>query len=115
MRAVEMVEGLDGLQYGERLTTLKLPTLAFRRLRGLAIEVWKHFNAYDSQVLSDSFVRSRSPRYPLDLRLHKSKRKQLKSFYHRAPSVCVYPCLSEKLKTSIRSRTGLTYGGKITR
>ena len=88
LHALDMVEGLECMQYTEQLSALKLPTLAFRRLRGLAIEVWKHFNSYDNQVISASFERSRSPRHPLALRPSSStKRKQKRSFYHRAPAV----------------------------
>ena len=40
-RATKMVPGLRELSYGERLKKLKLPTLAYRRVRGDMIQVFK--------------------------------------------------------------------------
>ena len=42
------IKGMNGLDYSERLQTLKLPSLEFRRLRGDLIEVYKILhNIYD--------------------------------------------------------------------
>ena len=50
-RATKQIPGFRDLTYKERLTRLKLPTLAFRRLRGDMIETYKILNnIYDSRV-----------------------------------------------------------------
>ena len=43
-RATRMVPGLAKLSYEERLQAMDLPSLAYRRLRGDAIEVYKYLN-----------------------------------------------------------------------
>ena len=55
VRATKMVDGLGSLSYPERLRKLDLPTLVHRRSRGAMIELYKHFNNYASETLSDSF------------------------------------------------------------
>ena len=40
-RATKLVPGLSNLEYSERLKTLKLPTLAYRRIRGDMIQTYK--------------------------------------------------------------------------
>ena len=50
-RATKMVKGMRNLSDQERLITLKLPTLKFRRIRGDMIEVYKILSGvYDMQV-----------------------------------------------------------------
>jgi ribonuclease P/MRP protein subunit RPP40 len=50
-RATKRVQGLQDQEYPERLRRLGLPTLAFRRLRGDMIEVYKMLhNIYDQSV-----------------------------------------------------------------
>ena len=52
-RATKMVPGLAQLSYSERLKKLKLPTLAYRRIRGDMIQVYKLTSGcYDSSVPS---------------------------------------------------------------
>ena len=55
IRATKLVDGLGKMDYQERLEKLKLPTLAYRRLRGDMIETYKHFHTYDSSILPPSF------------------------------------------------------------
>ena len=58
-RATKMIPGLKNLTYEERLKKLKLPTLAFRRVRGDMIEVYKiTHEIYDKDVTS--FMKFRS-------------------------------------------------------
>ena len=54
---------LGNLEYAERLERLQLPSLAYRRLRGDMIELFKHFHTYDKRTLSPNFQpRERSTR-----------------------------------------------------
>ena len=64
-RATKQVPMLKNLSYPERLNKLKLPTLAYRRVRGDLIEMFKiSHNIYDSKVCTfvhmwkDSTLRS---------------------------------------------------------
>ena len=43
-RATKLIPGLSNLQYEERLRSLKLPSLVYRRKRGDLIEVYKYKN-----------------------------------------------------------------------
>ena len=57
-RATRQLPTLSKLPYEERLQTLKLPTLAYRRVRGDMIEVYKIMNEiYDTDVTS--FLKTR--------------------------------------------------------
>ena len=52
-RATKQIPGLKDLPYPERLKTLKLPSLSFRRLRGDMIEVYKILSGkYDKEACS---------------------------------------------------------------
>lgn len=89
-RGTKLVDGFKNLDYGQRLKKMNLTTLAFRRLRGDMIEIYKHVHIYDSDTISDTFcLRSRSSRKhgfqileraPLD----GSTGPQSKSFYFRS-------------------------------
>ena len=69
-RATKLVPGLAELEYEERLKRLKLPTLAYRRLRGDLIEVYKIMSGkYDSDVCEGLIARrvgERSTGHPLN-------------------------------------------------
>jgi hypothetical protein len=53
-RATKMVPGLSDLSYEQRLRSLQLPTLAYRRYRGDMIEMFKLTHGiYDQQVSQD--------------------------------------------------------------
>ena len=88
-RATRLVDGLNDLDYSERLKIIQLPTLAHRRHRGDMIEVWKHFNVYDRATLSTSFQpkhrTSRSHKFQLFHQRSKDgvRGVQHNSFYHR--------------------------------
>ena len=49
-RATKLVPSIKDLPYEDRLKRLRLPTLAYRRLRGDMIESYKMFNSYDQDV-----------------------------------------------------------------
>ena len=55
IRATKLVDGLARLDYPDRLKILNLPTLAYRRLRGDLIEIYKHFHHYDIETISTTF------------------------------------------------------------
>ena len=62
-RATKLVPGLKDLEYEERLRRLKLPTLAYRRLRGDLIEVYKIMTGkYDPEVCEGLIVRRKDDR-----------------------------------------------------
>ena len=75
--------------FNERLKALDLPTLAFRRLRGDMIEIFKHLNTYDNCTISSTFVRKTHPSRTNSFQLHDPVAKggnhgtQKKSFYFR--------------------------------
>ena len=85
-RATKQIAGMKTLSYEQRLRKLKLPTLAFRRLRGDAIEVFKILNKhYDIEArhffeLSESHTRGHS------LKINRpavTRRTRLHSFSYR--------------------------------
>ena len=62
-RATKLVPGLADLEYEDRLRKLKLPTLAYRRLRGDLIEVYKIMTGkYDSEVCEGLIARREGER-----------------------------------------------------
>ena len=62
-RATRLVPGLKGLDYEQRLKKLRLPTLAYRRLRGDLIEVFKVMTGkYDPEVCEGLIVRREDDR-----------------------------------------------------
>ena len=69
IRATKLVDGLSKLDYTERLKRLELPTLAFRRRRGDAIEMFKHFHKYDKSTLAPSFNPRQRPSRKHDFQL----------------------------------------------
>ena len=89
IRATKLVDRLGSLTYTERLQKLNIPTLVHRRARGAMIELFKHFNTYSSDTLSDSFQpRQRSTRshdHQLLERVPKDgvRGLQSNSFYYR--------------------------------
>ena len=61
IRATKLIDGYKKLTYQERLKKLNLPTLSYRRLRGDMIQTYKHFNNYDRNILSSSFIPRNRP------------------------------------------------------
>ena len=93
IRASKLVDGLGNVDYPERVKRLNLPTLAYRRLRGDMIEIYKHFHTYDKDIISKSFQpRERSTRKH-DFQILNRKPKdgirgiQSNSFYYRSPDI----------------------------
>ena len=85
-RATKNIPGFQHLSYSERLRKLDLPTLAYRRLRGSMIEVYKMINVYDSEVTPQLDIRSYTTRGH-NQRLYVKSAKKLHpkhhSFQHR--------------------------------
>ena len=75
-----MCEPHRGLSYSEQLQRTKLPTLAYRRLRGDLIEVFKHIKQYDKHAITSSF--STTARNRIRQTAHKSP-LHARFFYHR--------------------------------
>ena len=93
IRATKLVDGFGSLDYEERLRKLDLPTLKYRRRRGDMINIFKHFNTYDQDALSNSFIpRQRTTRTHKLQMLEKVPKDgcrglQSNGFYHRTPKL----------------------------
>ena len=62
-RATKLVDGMVNMTYQERLEEIKLPSLAYRRKRGDMIEMYKHINLYNKNIISPIFkIKSRPSR-----------------------------------------------------
>ena len=92
IRATKLVDNLGHLVYEYRLRAIGLPTLAFRRMRGDLIELFKHFTAYDPAARSPRFATTPRPsdRRPRQVYRHDAadgiRGVQYNSFYfHAAP------------------------------
>lgn len=89
--ATKKVNGLQHLSYPERLKTLKLSTLRFRRMRGDAIEAYKIIhNIYDAEVSLDLQRANQQTRgHRLKLFLERTHRLDIRkhSFRNRIPSL----------------------------
>lgn len=59
-RVTRCVNGMQGLNYDERLASLGLPSLEFRRMRGDLIEVFKMAKGFSELKFEDFFVRARA-------------------------------------------------------
>ena len=73
-RATRMIPGNKNLNYQERLTKLKLPSLAYRRMRGDLIEIYKITTGkYDNSVSNSLFTfNNRTSRnHRLKLKIHR--------------------------------------------
>ena len=55
-RATKLIPGFKDIEYKERLRKLKLPTLAYRRLRGDMIELYKILTEKYVAAVSSNFV-----------------------------------------------------------
>ena len=93
MRATKLVDGLCNMTYSERLQKLNLPTLAYRRLRGDLIEMFKHVHTYEANIVAPSFQRRVRPSRKHDYQLHDPVPKdgirgvQANSFHFRIPTI----------------------------
>ena len=91
-RATKLIPGLKAKTYEERLAKLKLPTLAYRRLRGDLIEVYKILTEkYDSDVCQGFIkLRGESTTRGNSLKIFKGRPKLdigLYSFPHRVVDI----------------------------
>ena len=93
IRATKLVDHFGGLDYSERLKRLNLPTLAFRRLRGDLIEMYKHFSKYDKDIVAESFQPKERVNRRHRFQIHKRVAEdgvrgvQNNSFYYRIAKV----------------------------
>ena len=93
IRATKLVDGFGNLTYQERLEKLQIPTLVYRRLRGDAIEIYKHFHRYDQQVLPSSFASKTRPSRQHEFQIHEfnsedgERGSQSNFLYHRIARV----------------------------
>ena len=87
-RATKLVNGLGKLSYQERLSKLKLPTLAFRRLRGDMIETYKHFHKYDRTILPPSFKPRNRPSRSHDFQIQPIRPKDGERGIHNNSFYC---------------------------
>ena len=89
IRATKQVDGMQKMEYTERLQKLDLPTLEYRRKRGDMIQVWKHFHTYEKSTLSPNFRPNprTNRKHPYQLTWNRSKDGahgvQTNSFYFR--------------------------------
>ena len=54
-RATKLVDGFHYMSYSERLKNLNLPSLVYRRVRGVMIEIFNYFHSYDNCTLPEYF------------------------------------------------------------
>ncbi len=71
MRATKLVDNMKNLDYTER--RLNLPTLAYRRLRGDVIDLFKHFRKYNRAIVSKPFQLKARPNRKHKYQLHESR------------------------------------------
>ena len=79
-RATKYVPGLKDLEYEDRLRSLRLPSLTYRRSRGDMIEVYKHLKGHYTHDFSylkrtGVSVRGHSLRLSKECAQHQSRRK----------------------------------------
>ena len=91
-RATKLVPGLEDLSYEERLRELKLPTLAYRRLRGDLIEVFKIMSGKCDSVVCEGLIvkreGERSSGHPLKIFKERPKHDMRKNgFPHRVADI----------------------------
>ncbi len=101
-RATRLIPGMKHLEYPERLQTLQLPTLAYRRTRGDMIETYKILhNLYDHNC--SNMLKLHSSFYVRETRGHKLKlyheHSRLKKRKHSFPNrvVSLWNSLPEKV------------------
>ena len=87
-RATKLVDGLQHGEYEDRLSKLKITTLAFRRLRGDVIEMFKHFKTYDKTALTPPSFKPRtrpSRKHKFQIQQQRGERRSVlrNTFYHR--------------------------------
>ena len=69
-RATKQLPNMNNLSYQDRLKSLKLPTLAYRRLRGDVIEIYKIVHAIYDKDVCDGILNFRRPHQRPGIRGH---------------------------------------------
>ena len=85
-RATKMIQGIRNLQYEDRLRTLNMFSLKYRRLRGDLIEVFKFVNGQHVGYLKDMFEFSKENRgrcHQHKLVIKHSRTRLRQSFFSR--------------------------------
>ena len=84
-RATKLIPSLKDLPYQERLRSLKLPTLAFRRLRGAMIYCYKITNNQNpNSLLTIAHPRTNTRGHHLKLCKHRCRKEKYKQFFTNA-------------------------------
>ena len=100
-RATRMVPALKHLSYEERLRSLKLPTLSYRRLRGDAINVYKYLHdihqVSDTMFMAHQYEATRG--HSLKLAKHRS-RLDIRKYFFNQRTVDVWNSLPENVVKS---------------
>ena len=105
MRAVNMIEGIQHLDYEHKLRELNLTTLSARRARGMMIEMWKHFHIYDKAILTKSFKPAYSARRNMECHRLKAVGIHSKTFYAAAGIAWNQLPLDVRVSTNINTFT----------
>ena len=69
-RATRAIPGMEGKSYKERLESLQLPTLQFRRYRGDMIETYKIIHGIYDESVTKGFFTNKSGKIDYELRYH---------------------------------------------
>ena len=106
-RATKQLPGMSDLSYEERLRVLKLPTLAYRRIRGDMIEMYKILTEkYDPEVTNFIQMNTTSSTRGHNLKIYKIRPRlnvRKYSFVHR--SVDIWNSLPESVVTAKTENT----------
>ena len=85
-RATKYIPGFTNLSYCNRLKRLDLPTLAYKRLRGSMIEVYKIFHSYDEDVVQKFTTKqtiARGHNYKISGKMSRRNHPLTHSFHQR--------------------------------
>ena len=100
-RATKRVPGLGGLEYPERLRRLNMPTLAYRRVRGDMIQMFKlHYGFYDKDLPDIFSPNERSTRGHDKKKVVKSSTKNVRKYNFSVRSIELWNSLPHHVVNS---------------